>query len=139
MPELPDDIYFDVNGALTERRRMGGQDVVVHYDDIPDTDITVVRGIPCTTALRTVIDLALRDERLQFAIRACVPTVERRARRLGEPTRQFDELRRARWLARVAREMRELVHDANDTSVRGLRQAVLCHGGDLGVDEGRIN
>jgi hypothetical protein len=32
--------------------------VIVHYEDIPETDVTTVRGIPCTTALRTVIDIA---------------------------------------------------------------------------------
>jgi hypothetical protein len=32
--------------------------MIVHYDDVPKTDLTIVDGIPCTTALRTVIDLA---------------------------------------------------------------------------------
>jgi hypothetical protein len=32
--------------------------VVIHYVDIPDSDKTNVDGIPCTTALRTVIDIA---------------------------------------------------------------------------------
>lgn len=55
---LPDDDYFiDSNRVLTERRTIAGQQVVVHYDDVPDEDITTVRGIPCTTALRTVIDI----------------------------------------------------------------------------------
>ena len=52
------DFWIDGNGVPTERRMIGGQPVVVHYDDLPDKDRTVVRGIPCTTALRTVIDLA---------------------------------------------------------------------------------
>ncbi|HEY1740106.1 MAG TPA: hypothetical protein VGI86_15430 [Acidimicrobiia bacterium] len=51
-------VYFDSNGVLTERRWLGGQEVIVHYDDIPASDMTVVDGIRCTTALRTVIDLA---------------------------------------------------------------------------------
>jgi len=64
MRELPDDVvYFDGNGCLTERIRLGDQAVVVHYDDIPDQDRTVVDGIPCTTALRTVIDIAPDCER----------------------------------------------------------------------------
>jgi hypothetical protein len=60
MPELfdPDDIYMDSNGCPTERVRLGDQEVVVHYDDIPETDITTVKGIRCTTPLRTVIDIA---------------------------------------------------------------------------------
>ena len=49
----------DSNGCATESVRVGGQTVVVHYDDVPDSDITTVRGIPCTTALRTVIDIAV--------------------------------------------------------------------------------
>lgn len=50
--------YVDSNGGPTERRVMGGQEVIVHYDDIPDGDRTTIGGIPVTTALRTVIDLA---------------------------------------------------------------------------------
>src|SRR3712207_6934892 len=48
----------DGNGAPTELVRVGGHEVIVHHDHVPESDITVVRGIPCTTALRTVIDLA---------------------------------------------------------------------------------
>jgi hypothetical protein len=32
--------------------------VIVHYEDIPETDITVRHGIRVTTPLRTVIDIA---------------------------------------------------------------------------------
>jgi len=46
LPDHSDDeIYFDGNGSLTERRRLGGQAMVVHYDDLPEKDITVVEGI----------------------------------------------------------------------------------------------
>lgn len=48
----------DGNGGLTERTWIDGQEVVIHHDDVPPSDLTVVDGIPCTTALRTVIDLA---------------------------------------------------------------------------------
>jgi hypothetical protein len=55
----PDNLIgVDANGCLTERVNLGGQDVVIHYDDIPDSDITSVNGIRCTTPLRTVIDIA---------------------------------------------------------------------------------
>jgi hypothetical protein len=37
---------------------MDDQRVVVRYRHIPEKDLDVVKGIPCTTALRTVIDLA---------------------------------------------------------------------------------
>lgn len=52
------DLEVDGNGDPMERITVGGQEVVVHYADIPDKDKTVLRGIPCTTALRTVIDVA---------------------------------------------------------------------------------
>ena len=60
-PDPDDDVtdfWMDANGVPTERRMIGGQPVVVHYEDIPEKDKTVLRGIPCTTALRTVIDVA---------------------------------------------------------------------------------
>lgn len=53
------DLYLDSNGDPTERVRNHGGEVIIHYtDEIPESDITTVRGIPCTTALRTVIDVA---------------------------------------------------------------------------------
>jgi hypothetical protein len=45
------DVRFDGNGVLTERRWINGQEVVVHHDDVPDEDIMTVDGIPCTSAL----------------------------------------------------------------------------------------
>ena len=73
--EQPDDfIYVDANGCLTERVDVGGQDVIVHYGEIPDSDITSVDGIPCTTPLRTVIDIAPETEaaELERIIRHCL-------------------------------------------------------------------
>lgn len=75
MPEMPDDpwihitvpgeppswegdLFLDDNGCFAVRTRLGGQPVIVHYDDVPDTDKTIRHGIPCTTALRTIIDVA---------------------------------------------------------------------------------
>jgi hypothetical protein len=52
------DFWIDGNGVPTECRMVGGQPLIVHYDDLPDKDKTVLRGIPVTTALRTVIDVA---------------------------------------------------------------------------------
>lgn len=51
-------LELDSCGNPMERVEIGGQEVIVHYVDIPEKDKTVVRGIPCTTALRTMIDLA---------------------------------------------------------------------------------
>src|SRR3712207_7916229 len=35
----------DGNGAPTELVRVGGDEVIVHHDHVPESDITVVRGI----------------------------------------------------------------------------------------------
>lgn len=58
MPQPTEDFWIDANGVPTERTWRGGQEVIVHYDDVPDQDLTVLDGIPVTTALRTVIDIA---------------------------------------------------------------------------------
>jgi hypothetical protein len=78
MPGGPDNVHgelsIDDNGCLTERKGLGGQEVIVHYDDVPDTDITTVEGIRCTTALRTVIDLAptVAHEHLKAIVADCL-------------------------------------------------------------------
>lgn len=75
MPRDPhDSIYIDANGRLTERIALGSQDIIVHYADIPDSDITSVDGIPCTTPLRTVIDIAVEMEaaELERIVRHCL-------------------------------------------------------------------
>jgi hypothetical protein len=53
-----DQLELDSNGDPVEVVDVGGHEVVVHYSELPDEDLTVVDGIPCTTALRTVIDVA---------------------------------------------------------------------------------
>ena len=53
-----DAFSVDANGFPTERVMIGGQEVLIHYVDMPDSDRTTVDGLPCTTALRTVIDIA---------------------------------------------------------------------------------
>ena len=74
MSDEPGSMYFDRNGVLTEHRLIDGVEVIVHYDDVPESDRTVVDGIPCTTALRTVIDLApeLEPEQLAAAVQDCL-------------------------------------------------------------------
>lgn len=42
----------------TEQVTIGGRTVVFHYEDIPESDIATVRGLRCTTPVRTVIDIA---------------------------------------------------------------------------------
>ena len=52
------DLGPDANGCPTEEWDLDGQRVIVHYDDIPESDITTINGLRVTTPLRTVIDLA---------------------------------------------------------------------------------
>lgn len=72
--QTDDVIYVDANGCPTEHVVLDGHDVIVHYDDIPDSDITSIDGIPCTTPLRTVIDIAPETEaaELQRIVRHCL-------------------------------------------------------------------
>lgn len=85
-----DELELDSNGCPTERMVVAGQEVVVHYDDVPAKDLTTVRGIPCTTALRTVIDIApdVDAEHLVRIVRDCLGrrlfTVEEAWERLDE-------------------------------------------------------
>ncbi len=73
--EEPDEVqiletYLDSNGCPTERVLRNGIEIIVHYDDVPESDRTTVDGIPCTTALRTIIDIApdLDAEDLERAV-----------------------------------------------------------------------
>ena len=81
----------DGNGLLTERVWLGEHEVIIHRGDVPGTDITTVHGIRCTTALRTVIDLAPEVEasHLEEMVHDCLErklfTVEEALRRLAEP------------------------------------------------------
>jgi hypothetical protein len=74
-----------------QRRWVGGQEVIVHCDDIPASDRTTVSGIPCTTALRTVIDIAADVDlaHLETIVRDCLDrrlfTVDEARRRLSQP------------------------------------------------------
>jgi hypothetical protein len=86
-----DDIYIDANGCPTERRVLGDQTVVVHYDDIPASDVTTVHGLPCTTPLRTVIDIAPEVTVAEFErmVRDCLDrglfSVEEALARIARP------------------------------------------------------
>jgi hypothetical protein len=71
---LDESIFIDANGDLTERVVLGGQDVIVHYAEVPESDITRIQGIRCTTPLRSVIDIALETEaeELEQIVRDCL-------------------------------------------------------------------
>jgi hypothetical protein len=65
--------------------------VIVHYEGIPEKDVTTVDGIRCTTALRTVIDIAADVDRAHLGriVQDCLDrrlfTVEEARARLVEP------------------------------------------------------
>ena len=64
----------DSNGCPMERVWHDGQEVIVHYDDVPAKDLTTVDGIPCTTALRTIIDIApdVDEDHLEEIVQDCL-------------------------------------------------------------------
>lgn len=68
------DYFIDENGCLGEVRDLGGTQLVIHYDDIPDSDKTIVDGLPVTTPLRTAIDLAIQvgEDDLERLVRECL-------------------------------------------------------------------
>ena len=88
---LVEPLGVDGNGMLTERMWVDEHEVVVHHDDVPESDVTTVHGIRCTTALRTVIDLApeVGPADLEDMVRDCLErrlfTVEEASRRVAEP------------------------------------------------------
>jgi hypothetical protein len=90
MPGSFDHLDRDRNGCPIERISIGDRVVIVHYDDLPQKDTTTVRGIPCTTALRTLIDLApeLDEVELRRMVQHCLDhrlfTVEAARERIAE-------------------------------------------------------
>jgi hypothetical protein len=88
---LAEPLGVDGNGVPTERMWIGDQEVIIHRDDVPESDITTVHGIRCTTALRTVIDVApdVPASHLEEIVGDCLErglfTVEEASRRLAEP------------------------------------------------------
>jgi len=82
------DIYIDPRGHLVERIDMAGQEVHLHYRDIPESDITTVHGLRVTTPLRTVIDAASDGdaENLALMVGNCLGRGRVRAlRQAGRP------------------------------------------------------
>lgn len=103
---LVEPLGVDGNGLLTERTWIGGHEVVIHRDDVPESDVTTVKGIRCTTALRTVIDTApddVEDDHLEEIVQDCLErglfTIDQAWRRLAEP--DMADQRGAELLRRV--------------------------------------
>lgn len=86
-----DDLDRDGNGDPVEIVDVGSGEVIVHYADLPDGDVTVLPGIPVTTALRTVIDVApdVEPDELQRMVEDCLTrrlfTLEEAWERLSAP------------------------------------------------------
>ena len=91
-PEPPrEPLGVDAAGNPTERLMLGDQEIIIHLGDVPESDRTVVKGIPCTTALRTLIDCApdmtqfeLLDTLGDFLERELF-TIAEAWKRVGEP------------------------------------------------------
>lgn len=81
---------IDVTAPVKRRDRPG---LIIHRSEVPPDERTVVDGIPTTTILRTLLDLAATEDRLTTERAAH----EAEARRLG------DTLSPERFLARHAR------------------------------------
>jgi hypothetical protein len=99
--------FIDTNGCPAERRWLGDQAVIVHDDDVPDSDITTIDGIRCTTALRTVVDIAPEVDHDQL-VRIVQDCLARRLFTLDEARARLDQddmqnRRGAQLLRRVLR------------------------------------
>ena len=92
-----DNAYVDANGCPMERVTMNGQDVIVHYHDVPKSDTTSINGIRCTTALRTVIDVAPEVDRteLERMVQECFD------RRLFTPEEAMERVAKPDMLTRL--------------------------------------
>ena len=91
-PDFPTEAFsVGRDGDLVERRWLGDEPYYLHHVDIPASDITVHRGIPVTTPIRTVIDIACdtQPDHLDAVIDDCLGrrlfTVEEAWHRLDQP------------------------------------------------------
>jgi hypothetical protein len=81
----------DSNGRPTELMWIGEQQVIVHRADVPESDITSIDGIRCTTPLRTIIDVApdVSIDDLREMVQDCLErrlfTVEEAWQRIAQP------------------------------------------------------
>lgn len=91
-PDFPSEAFsVGRDGDLVEQRWLGDEPYYLHHVDLPRSDVTVHRGIPVTTPIRTVIDIACDTEpdQLDAVIGDCLGrglfTVEEAWHRLGQP------------------------------------------------------
>ena len=88
--------YLDPRGHLVERVQMDGQEVHLHYRDVPESDITTLHGVRLTTPLRTVIDIApmVDGDQLELMVQDCLErglfTIEEAWQRIAQPDMLVD-------------------------------------------------
>jgi hypothetical protein len=101
-------MFTDANGCPAERVIIDGQSVIIHYDDVPESDITTVHGLRCTTPLRTVIDVATQldstelDDLLQQCLERELFSIDQLRARVAQPDLR-DRRGAALVLAAIAR------------------------------------
>lgn len=88
--------HMDPRGHLVEHVQMDGQEVHLHYRDVPESDITTLHGVRLTTPLRTVIDIApmVDEDQLELMVQNCLErglfTVEEAWTRIAGPDMLVD-------------------------------------------------
>ncbi len=88
--------YMDPRGHFVERRHLHGQEVRLHYRNIPESDVTTLHRLRLTTPLRTVIDIAptVDEDQLALMVQDFLDrglfTVEEAWARIAEPDMQTD-------------------------------------------------
>ena len=88
--------YLDTRRHLVERVQIDGQEVHLHYRDVPESDITTLQGVRLTTPLRTVIDIApmVDGDQLEIMVQDCLErglfTIEEAWARIAEPDMLVD-------------------------------------------------
>lgn len=92
--DMPIEITVPGPKRPSEIRSIDGRRVIVHFGDLPEKDRTVKDGIPVTTPLRTVIDLAIRvptphlQRMVDDALERGLFTIDEAEARLAEPDMQ---------------------------------------------------
>ena len=84
---------------------------------------------------RPSLPVLLLNERSHFVPRRDVPFVQRPARNLGQSERQWEQPVLRFGLVMNPGERAKLVQVAENTSIRGLRNLVFAHLGELGLNE----
>ncbi len=71
------------NGSDVELHRFEHYDVVMHFEDLPESDLGLVDGVRCTSVIRTLIDCAPEMTPIEFD-RCVQNALDRQLFRLAE-------------------------------------------------------